>query len=148
MKAKNVGNKITFSNQFRFLRIGHLWNDERPMKPSHAARLAFGDFDGHCAVEIKRGPHFLTTLGWRVLSTIVPRTMVLGSVGKFKVCGQNLCLPDASMHPPEYFRDNIRHLFWRHGRQLQAESDHQLLWRPHHHHDLSSSGQPKVQIFS
>ena len=51
-------------------------------------------------------PHFVTILGWRVLTA-----MVLGPVGMFKVCGQNVCVPKALIHPPEYFPDNIRHLF-------------------------------------
>ena len=52
---------------------------------------------------------FLTILGWRILSA-----MVLSPVGMSKVCGRNVRMPKASMQPPAYFRNNIRHLFWSH----------------------------------
>ena len=55
-------------------------------------------------------------------------------------------MPKASVQPPVYFRDNIRHLFWRHERRAIIS----CYGGPHHHHRwrLSSGGQPKVQIFS
>ena len=47
-------------------------------------------------------PHFLTIPGWRVLSA-----MLRTPVEKSNVCGRNVCVPKASIQPPEYFRDNI-----------------------------------------
>ena len=35
---------------------------------------------------------------------------------RWSVCARNVCMSKASMHRPAYFRDNILHLFWRHGR--------------------------------
>ena len=49
---------------------------------------------------------FVITLEWCVLCA-----MVLSPVELSKVRGRYVCMPMASIHPPAYFRDNVRHLF-------------------------------------
>ena len=65
-----------------------------------------------------------------------------------QVCGRNVCVPKTWMHPPEYFRDNIRHLTVdKYERRVTTIS---CCGGPQHHHGrrLSSGDQPKVLIFS